>query len=389
MRKLPNLLAIVLLCVGVLLAKEQAVVRCTAGSPQWEGKAGKFKVVLDSSNPSGDCRLSILQNHKEVFSTQAKLLEVLARGTDLNMDTKPDLAFQTQPSGGCCWTLHLLTLEDSPKLIGEIENRLPFVYRAEAAYGAPGFLTQDGVLAGGFDGLSAGELTDLPSLVIGWDGTKALDLSSGNAREYGAAAAKLDTQLTAERIAAFRQSDGRVESSGPEAQPLRRIKAQVLGNVLASLYAGADGSAWTKLEEVWPASDASRIRKSLDDALATGLRSRLLQPRGIINGSCQAQALEPVFKVGGKVTPPRATYQPDPEYSEPARAQRLQGTLLLEALISAEGCIHELRLVRRLGLGLDENAIKAVLSWRFDPAKREGKPVAVRVNIEVNFSLGL
>ena len=376
---------LILLCSSVLYAKQQDVVRCTAGLPRWEGKAGKFKVVLDGSNPPGDCRLSVSRGNKEMFSVQAKIIDVLARGADLNMDTKPDLAFQTGPSADCCWTLYLLSLEKSPSLVGQIQNRSPFVYRSEGEYGAPQFLTQDGVFSG-FDGLTAGELADLPSLVIQWEGAKALDVSSYTMK-HDESAAKVESQLAPERVSAFQQSDGKLEGSGPEVELLRKTKAQVLGITLRYLYAGLDGSAWKKLEEFWPERDLLRIRKLLAEALQTGLRSRLGQPPVIMNRNCQGGVVEPLFKVGGKVTPPRATYSPDPEYSDQARAERLQGTLVLAAVIAADGCIRELRLVRRLGLGLDEKAIEAVLTWKFDPAKQDGKPIAVRVNIEVSFRM--
>jgi TonB family protein len=388
-RKALALAFLILFCSTVLHAKQQAVVRCTAGSPRWEGKAAKFKVVMGSSASPGECRLSVSLGNQELFATQAKIIDVLAIGLDLNLDGRPDLAFQTGPAGECCWTLHLLSLEKPPKLVGELANRFPFFLREQSGYGVPEFWTQDGAFGGGFDGLTVEELADLPNLAIQWAGANAFDVSSLSRywRNHDQATAKLDSQLTPERIAAFRQSDGKLESSGPDLQPLRKTKAQALAIILTYLFAGYDGSAWAKLEELWPVSDAPRIRRLLADALATGLRSRLAQPPVFTNRNCQAPTVEPVFKAGGKVTPPRITYQPDPEYSEQARAEKLQGTLLLDALISADGCVRELRLVRRLGLGLDEKAIKAVLGWKFDPAKQDGKLVAVRVNIEVSFRL--
>jgi len=93
------------------------------------------------------------------------------------------------------------------------------------------------------------------------------------------------------------------------------------------------------------------------------------------------------YRVGGGVSAPRAIFSPDPEYSEEARKAKYQGTVVLYVVVGADGRPHDLRVTRSLGLGLDEKAIEAVRTWRFDPAKKDGQAVAVQVNIEVNFRL--
>ncbi len=94
-----------------------------------------------------------------------------------------------------------------------------------------------------------------------------------------------------------------------------------------------------------------------------------------------------VFRVGGGVSAPRAIYDPDPEYSEEARKAKYQGSVVLWAVIDANGRPVQLRVQRSLGMGLDEKAIEAVRTWKFAPALKNGQPVAVQVNIEVNFRL--
>jgi TonB family protein len=93
------------------------------------------------------------------------------------------------------------------------------------------------------------------------------------------------------------------------------------------------------------------------------------------------------FKVGGGVSAPKAIYSPDPEYSEEARKVKHMGTVVLWLVVGPDGKPRDIRVARTLGLGLDEKAIEAVRSWRFEPARKDGKPVAVQVNIEVNFHL--
>jgi TonB family protein len=94
-----------------------------------------------------------------------------------------------------------------------------------------------------------------------------------------------------------------------------------------------------------------------------------------------------VFHVGGGVSAPKVIYQPDPEYSEEARKAKFQGTCVLWLVVGADGKPREIRVARTLGLGLDEKALEAVKNWRFEPALKDNKPVAVQINVEVTFRL--
>lgn len=94
-----------------------------------------------------------------------------------------------------------------------------------------------------------------------------------------------------------------------------------------------------------------------------------------------------VFRVGGGVSAPSPIYKPEPEYSPEARQAKLQGTVILSLIVGTDGRTHAIRIARSLGLGLDERAIEAVRQWLFEPAKKDGKPVAVAVDVEVSFRL--
>ena len=94
-----------------------------------------------------------------------------------------------------------------------------------------------------------------------------------------------------------------------------------------------------------------------------------------------------VFRIGGGVSPPTVLFKVDPQYSEEARKARYQGTVVLEAIVRSDGTVDILRVVRSLGFGLDENAIRALKQWKFRPGMRNGQPVDVALNIEVNFNL--
>lgn len=94
-----------------------------------------------------------------------------------------------------------------------------------------------------------------------------------------------------------------------------------------------------------------------------------------------------LYSIGNGVSMPRAIYAPEPEFSEEARKKKYQGEVTLLATIGADGIPRNLTVVRSLGMGLDEKALEGVSTWRFEPAKKGGHPVAVQMNIIVNFNL--
>jgi protein TonB len=95
-----------------------------------------------------------------------------------------------------------------------------------------------------------------------------------------------------------------------------------------------------------------------------------------------------VFRPGvGGVTQPRPIYDPDPDYSEAARKAKYQGSVVLWLVVGVDGLPHNIRVQRSLGMGLDEKALAAVSTWRFQPATLSGQPVAVEINVQVSFRL--
>lgn len=94
-----------------------------------------------------------------------------------------------------------------------------------------------------------------------------------------------------------------------------------------------------------------------------------------------------VFKVGGGISAPQPVLTPDPEYTEEARRTKTQGICTLGLIVDAAGHPRDIRVLHGLGFGLDAKAMEAVRQWRFDPALKDGKPVAVQISIEVEFKL--
>ena len=78
---------------------------------------------------------------------------------------------------------------------------------------------------------------------------------------------------------------------------------------------------------------------------------------------------------------------PDPAYTDEARRAKHQGVCVLGLIVDVDGHTRDIRVVRGLGMGLEQKAIDAVRQWRFDPALKDGRPVAVQISVEVSFRL--
>jgi protein TonB len=94
-----------------------------------------------------------------------------------------------------------------------------------------------------------------------------------------------------------------------------------------------------------------------------------------------------VRQVGGGVKGPVIIYQPEPEFSEEARKAKFMGVVTVSLIVGADGKPQQVHVTRGVGMGLDDNAVAAVKQYRFKPATENGKPVAVYLNVEVNFEI--
>ena len=96
-----------------------------------------------------------------------------------------------------------------------------------------------------------------------------------------------------------------------------------------------------------------------------------------------------VYEVGNGVSPPRVTKQVDPRYTDEARAAKIAGEVRLRVVVEADGSVDRVSVVKSLDkkYGLDDEAIKAARQWRFEPARKDDKPVAVMVSIVMEFKL--
>jgi TonB family protein len=144
----------------------------------------------------------------------------------------------------------------------------------------------------------------------------------------------------------------------------------------------------------------SRIARLLDGSIArsTSRRNLIRTTAGfalVLAGfatiglrSSNAQAAPGhIYTMADGVNSPRVLYKEDPQYTEQARADKVEGFVHLNVVIGTDGLAHDVSVVKSIGAGLDEKAIEAITKWRFQPGTLKGEPVAVRASIDVNFRL--
>ena len=94
-----------------------------------------------------------------------------------------------------------------------------------------------------------------------------------------------------------------------------------------------------------------------------------------------------VYRPGGAVSVPRLLKEIKPKYTGDAMLRHIEGTVVLEAIVTAEGSASKIRVIKSLDRGgLDEEAVTAVTQWRFEPGRLAGTPVDVLIRIMLDFS---
>jgi periplasmic protein TonB len=84
---------------------------------------------------------------------------------------------------------------------------------------------------------------------------------------------------------------------------------------------------------------------------------------------------------------PAVIHKVAPEYTDQARQQHIEGTVILYTKVGTDGQAHDIRVIRKLGYGLDEKAVECLEQWRFKPGMKDGEAATVPATVEINFHL--
>ena len=198
----------------------------------------------------------------------------------------------------------------------------------------------------------------------------------------------------------YRRALGAADPNGLEAARIYKYRGILFHNQNRTGEAEHDFLSALTIEEKTPGADGDRAdtlqlysgvlrdtgrtdQARIQADLAADLRTKYFQDA--IWGNHPSG--EPAIRVGGSVLAPKRIDAQEPQYSDLARLAKFQGAVVLQVEIGTDGQAHNILVRKPLGLGLDEKAAEAVRTWRFEPATRDGQPVAVKATIEVNFRL--
>lgn len=121
-----------------------------------------------------------------------------------------------------------------------------------------------------------------------------------------------------------------------------------------------------------------RLKRGAAWCLALVLVSQLGVTR-----AAQTEPEETVYEMGPGITAPRVTKQVPPQYS--GRGVRVVGSVTVGLVVTSRGLPQNVEVIKSLEKDVDQSAVEAVKQWRFDPAKKDGKAVAVRIALELDF----
>jgi TonB family protein len=110
---------------------------------------------------------------------------------------------------------------------------------------------------------------------------------------------------------------------------------------------------------------------------------------GLVAFAAGVAAQESAYRPGDGVTYPRIVKEVKPVYTDAARKKRIQGTVTMDVVVRSDGTVGDVNVTKSLDteFGLDDEAVRAVKQWVFDPGTMDGKAVAVLVQIDMSISL--
>ena len=185
-------------------------------------------------------------------------------GSDINGDGIPEVVFDGFSGGDkCCYIYWIVSLEKKPRIVREIRNQVPLVFRKRSNGG-----TEIRTGEGSFD-LFFLPHSDaiIPELVLRLQDGQLADISSEYQEEYDQHIAQARNELTASDLEKFRQSDYNQKMFFDQLPTVKRV----LTIVLDYLYSGREQRAWQALDEMWPPSDKQRVRGLILERRARGL----------------------------------------------------------------------------------------------------------------------
>jgi TonB family protein len=166
------------------------------------------------------------------------------------------------------------------------------------------------------------------------------------------------------------QAQNAIEQVAMARAELEKAKAFMMLSIRKNL----SKEQWNKLDTIQNSQMVQSPKSAEARNLPAGLKAMQFSPK--------------VYSVGDSVKPPQVLQQPKPSYTEEAREAKIEGIVMVSAVILKNGSVGQIKILKGLGYGLDESVINTLSrQWKFKPGTLNEDPVDVSVVMEVSFRL--
>ncbi len=332
------------------------------------------------------------KKNRLTVATDAAQLDVDTFGVDMGLGVLVT-SFQLKKSGDdCCMEYRVYSLEQPPRLLRTITGGTFFAAADTDLDGRIEIWTNDAAAVEDFEHLGPAQLDSAPTIVLRFTHGELLDVSSEFQPYFDREIAALRQELDSEGLRDFRNSNGKLLPNAPfsaeRLHQLRGMKAKILEIVWDYLYSGREQQGWSALAEMWPATDAVRIRAAILDLHARGISK---QVNGVSNERPgRRQTRVSVFDAIGKsasgkleVTPPVPIMLRRPPLEEAQNSDLVPSVLLLQLVVDSAGKVRSAEPAEK-AQSADAVLTDAANGWKFIPAFKAGRPVASRIRLAVS-----
>lgn len=397
------------LCAPPLLCKGQDVV-CSAGFGSFDsnsttGVAVSVGALKETELARRACQAKLSWDNQELLLVpEAWQVDVDLMNVDLGLGSLVAALQIKESEVDPLMTYEIYSLSKPPLKLRTITGGDFFRAEDTNLDGQIEIWTRDAGAVNGFEGLRLNAFEFAPAVALRFEDQRLIDVSSEFPSHFDRQIATLRTQLDAHELTEFKNSDGKLSSlsslSVDELTSLLNTKIRVLEIVWSYLYSGREQDAWHALADMWPPRDFDRIRASILDARARGIRKEV---DGVSSLSAPARRKKRVMiyanvakttqrvvvndtggpddemKIYQLDTQPQPIFlrRPPPPADVPAAS--LNKAVVVDLVIDSAGKIWSIKTVG----GPNKDIIAASAEWKFVPGLKEGRPVAGRLRMEV------
>jgi hypothetical protein len=338
------------------------------------------------------CEATLGWDKQEIVVTaKAPQLDVDVFGVDLGLGV-PVVAFQVKDSAiECCVAYQIYSLQKPPRLLRTITGGNSFSASDTDLDGRVEIWTADTAAVDGLENFVEGELDFAPTVVLRFQHSQLLDVSSEFRPYFDQKIAQLRAELDPQDLEDFKNSDGKLAStpflSAHQLHQLREVKIKVLEIAWSYLYSGREAEAWHALADMWPAFDVERIRSAISKARAHGIRTQVDGTSSVASAGRKKSAVVFDTVSGSERNKPEVIPAQPILMRRPAPLALEQdlrdSELLLDLLIDSAGKVRSVEPAGRT-ISSETDLIKAAMEWTFIPAFKDGRAVASRLRLAVS-----